>query len=343
LANEANEQRRHELAEHATTLATKALAEDGHNKEDDDVAWQFDAYAAPLFARVDAVMAKIQAMDDGFGNIAAFGDEILAEEDDEASAPMMPPLAPPTAVSPTPHRPTSYVGAAVLNIEGGAHATPLVVAPLPQPSAEPQSSAANGKPRTVRCRARPRRCTSRRNRPQAPSPPAKAATASSTTRPGTPSTVPPEAARASSSTRSGTPSHVPPLTARASSPTRSRTPSTVPPEAARASSSTCSGTPSHVPPSTARASSPTHSRTSSTVPPLTTSFTPSSHPVKGDAHQFCDGDPPLPPWKHSRRKHRPRRVCRRHGPWAPDPQEHLLRGRRHRPRAPKKSTVNGWA
>ncbi len=35
-----------------------------------------------LFARIDAAMAKIQAMDDGFGNWAAFGDKILAEEDD---------------------------------------------------------------------------------------------------------------------------------------------------------------------------------------------------------------------------------------------------------------------
>jgi hypothetical protein len=195
----------------------------------------------------------------------------------------------------------------------------------------------------VRCRARPCCHTGRRNRPRAPSPPAKAATASSTTCLGTPSTVPPEAARASSSTCSGKPLHVPPSTVRASSPTHSRTPLTVPPKAARASSSTHSGTPSHVPPSMVRASSPTCSRTSSTVPLSTTSFTPSSHPVKGDAHQFRDGDPPLPPWKHSQRKHHPHHVCRHHGPQAPNPQEHLLRGRQHRPRAPNESTVNGWA
>ncbi len=35
-------------------------------------------------------------------------------------------------------------------------------------------------------------------------------------------------------------------------------------------------------------------------------------------------------------------VGRRHGPWAPNPQEHLLCGRRHWPRAPNQSTVNGW-
>jgi hypothetical protein len=137
LANEANKQRRHESAECATTLATKALAKDEHNEDDNDVARRFEAYAAPLFARVDAIMAKIRAMDDGFGNWAAFGDKIFAEEDDKASAPTMPPLAPPTAMLPTPHHPSSYVGAVLLNIEGGAHATPLVVALSPQPLAEP--------------------------------------------------------------------------------------------------------------------------------------------------------------------------------------------------------------
>jgi hypothetical protein len=30
-----------------------------------------------------------------------------------------------------------------------------------------------------------------------------------------------------------------------------------------------------------------------------------------------------------------------HGPWAPNPQAHILRGRRHRPRTPNKSTLNG--
>jgi hypothetical protein len=33
----------------------------------------------------------------------------------------------------------------------------------------------------------------------------------------------------------------------------------------------------------------------------------------------------------------------RHGPRAPNPQEHLLCRQRHRPRAPNQSTVNGWA
>jgi hypothetical protein len=104
LANKAIEQRRHESAERAMTLATKALAEDEHNEDVEDVARRFEAYAAPLYAHVEVIMDKIQAMDDDFGNWAAFGDKILAKEDNEASALTMPPLAPPTAVSPTPHR-----------------------------------------------------------------------------------------------------------------------------------------------------------------------------------------------------------------------------------------------
>jgi hypothetical protein len=63
-------------------------------------------------------------MDDGFGNWAAFDDEILAKEDDDASAPTMPPLAPPTAVSPTPHRPTTYKDVVLTNM-GGAFAQSL--------------------------------------------------------------------------------------------------------------------------------------------------------------------------------------------------------------------------
>ncbi len=66
LADEANEQRCHELAERATTLSMKALAEDKHNKDDDNFALRIEAYPAPLFACIDTVMAKIQAMDDSF-------------------------------------------------------------------------------------------------------------------------------------------------------------------------------------------------------------------------------------------------------------------------------------
>ncbi len=105
LADEANERRCHESAKRATTLVTKALAKNEYDEDDNYVARQIEAYAAPFFACVDAVMAKIRAMDDGFGNWAAFSDELLIEEDNKASAPTMPPLAPPTAVSSPPHHP----------------------------------------------------------------------------------------------------------------------------------------------------------------------------------------------------------------------------------------------
>jgi hypothetical protein len=134
LADVANKQRCHKSAECATTSVTKALAKDEHNKEDDNVAQQFEAYAAPLFARVDVIMAKIQAMDDSFGNWAAFGDDILAKEDNKASAKTMPPLAPPTAMLPTPHCPTTYKDAVLATMGGSLCAKSLVIAPLSPPS-----------------------------------------------------------------------------------------------------------------------------------------------------------------------------------------------------------------
>jgi hypothetical protein len=161
LANKANKQHCHKLAKRATTLATKALAKDEHNKDDNDVARQFEAYTAPLFARVDAVMAKIRAMDDGFSNWAAFGDKILAKEDDKASAPTMPPSAPPTAVLPTHHRPTTYKDAVLATMGGSLHAKSLVVAPLSCPSTtvndQPQTSCRCSQPCChVGCRHAPR-------------------------------------------------------------------------------------------------------------------------------------------------------------------------------------------
>ncbi len=79
LVDEANKQHRHESTKCATTSAIEALAKDEHNKDEDNVARRFEAYTAPLFACIDAVMAKIRAMDDGLGNWAAFGDKILAD------------------------------------------------------------------------------------------------------------------------------------------------------------------------------------------------------------------------------------------------------------------------
>ena len=55
---------------------------------------------------------------------------------------------------------------------------------------------------------------------------------------------------------------------------------------------------------------------------------------------FRDNGAILPPRKCPRRKYRPRRVCRRHNPRAPNPLDHLLCGGRHRPRASNQSTVS---
>ncbi len=145
LANKANKQRRHESAKCSTTLATKALAKDEYDKDNNYFSRRIEAYAAPFFACIDAVMAKIQAVDDGFGNWAAFGDELLIKEDNKASAPTMPPSAPPTAVLSPHHHPKSYVDAVLTSMGGSSQATSLTLAlaALPLP-------AVDGKLRMVR-------------------------------------------------------------------------------------------------------------------------------------------------------------------------------------------------
>ncbi len=95
----------------------------------------------------------------------------------------------------------------------------------------------------------------------------------------------------------------------------------------------------------------TRSGTPSLASPLTASSTPSLLPftfgsevclsLEGVvAHPFCDGGLTPPPRKRTQRKHQPLCVCRRHGPRAPNPQEHLLCGWRHWSRAPNQSTLN---
>ena len=59
----------------------------------------------------------------------------------------------------------------------------------------------------------------------------------------------------------------------------------------------------------------------------------------GDTYPFQASSPPR---KRTRRKPPPRRVCRRHGPCAPNQVEHLLCWQRHRRRAPNQSTHDGW-
>jgi hypothetical protein len=93
----------------------------------------------------------------------------------------------------------------------------------------------------------------------------------------------------------------------------------------------------------AQATSPCRSVVSSSPTFSTTSPTPSLLPFTfssevllssggGTAHPFCVGNPP--PQKRTRCKHQPCCACQRHGPWAPNPQEHLLCGWLHRTRAP---------
>jgi hypothetical protein len=110
-------------------------------------------------------MAKIRVMDDCFGNWAAFGNKLLAEEDDKASAPTMPPLAPPTAVLSPPHRPTSYVDVVLSTMGGSSQAMSLTLAPaaLPLP-------AVDGQLWTVRRCAQPCCRVGRRHGPRAPNP-----------------------------------------------------------------------------------------------------------------------------------------------------------------------------
>ncbi len=104
-------------------------------------------------------------MDDSFGYWAAFGDEILAKEDDKTSALMMPPSAPSTAVLPIPHRPTTYKDTVLSTMGGSLCAKSLVVAPLSRPS-----TTVDGQPQMACCRSQPHHRVGRQHGPRAPNP-----------------------------------------------------------------------------------------------------------------------------------------------------------------------------
>ncbi len=165
MANKANERHFHKSAERATTLESTALAEDEYNEYDDNVAGRLEVYAATLFARADAIVAKIRAMDDSFGNWTAFGDKLLVKEDKGVSAPAMLPWTPPTAVLSPTHHPKSYVDAVLSTMGGSSQATslPFAQAALPLP-------AINGKLWMARRCAQPCRRVGRRHGPQALNP-----------------------------------------------------------------------------------------------------------------------------------------------------------------------------
>jgi hypothetical protein len=92
-------------------------------------------------------------------------------------------------------------------------------------------------------------------------------------------------------------------------------------------------------------SPPTSSTTSSTPSILPSTFSGKVLLSRGGgtAHPFCIGGQNPPPQKRSQRKHQPPCAGQRHGPWATNPQEHLLHRRQHRPCAPNQFTSNGWA
>ena len=114
-------------------------------------------------------------------------------------------------------------------------------------------------------------------------------------------------------------------------------------------------TPSHPQPTMGGTSPPTLSdltsaRANDRVPrlhlspslqPFTIEGATSTYSGGGFNDSFQDNGVILPPGEYPRRKFRPRRVGRRHGPRAPNPLDHLLCGGRHRPRASNQST--GWA
>jgi hypothetical protein len=205
------------------------------------------------------------------------------------------------AIAPSlPTRPTSYAGA-VLSTLGGS-LLPAV------PSSPPLRT--TGSPLKTVCR-RVQRCrrTGRCNRPCAPSPVNEAL----------PSHPQPMWGGASTPILA-----VPTLLAHAISIPRL--------ELARASSPTCSVMPSQL---LSMMASPSPS-----LQPFDVKNAVSMLLDVGVAHPFRDRGLPLPPQKHVHGRRHPRGVCRRHGPWAPNPPEPLLCGWRHWPRAPNQSTVN---
>jgi hypothetical protein len=148
---------------------------------------------ALLVAPLNAILAKIEC-----NNMVH-----------EARAPLTTTLPHPAAMLSTPPRPMTYVGAGLSTMGGSTRVTSLALAPSAIPS-----PIVNGQLRTVRQCAQPCRCTGRRHRPRAPSPPDKVLPSQPhPTKEGlsTPTNPPNLLARAT--TRSGMPSLAPPLTA----------------------------------------------------------------------------------------------------------------------------------
>ena len=270
--------------------------------------------------------------------------------DDTSSSPELTTAATLTETLSSSPRPTTYVGAVLSNMGERAHVTPLAVAPSPQSLAEPHPSAADGHLGMVRCRARPRRRTGRRHRPRAPSPLDEVLSSPPIPALGgglplcTVNTQQTVRRRYRPRRRHGR-RHQP----QAPNPSCDEAPPSHPhPTLGGTSTPTIA-----LPTRSARAMYLLRSESSSISPFSMMSSSPSSLPFNmsgssstnskgGFLDFFRDGDKPVPPRKRSRQHHRSRRTGRRHGPRAPDLQEHLLSGRRHWPRAPNQSTCHGW-
>ena len=250
-------------------------------------------------------------------------------------------------LSPSPRPTSSYLGA-VLNTNRGGHSSSHSMSPTV--AAPPSLSIVKDLQLRIRHRARPRRHTGRRHRPRAPSPLDEVLSSPSipTLGGGLPSCTvitqqtvhrcyrphcrhgrhhQPQAPNLSCD--EALPSHPHPTLEGTSTPTIA------------------------LPTRSARAMYLLRLESSSISPFLMMSSSPSSLPFNMSSSSstnskgrfldfFRDVDKPVPPRKRSRRHHRSRRTGRRHGPRAPDLQEHLLGGRRHRPRAPNQSTCHGW-
>jgi hypothetical protein len=192
-----------DAAKRATALATTASADD---KEAASHARDATAMAVTVFVVDTWHQDTIGAMQ--HRAVARCGAAlVLPPSDDKALAPRILPLDAPTAMSSSPIRPTSYVGAVLSTMGGSSHTTPLIIALLPPPS-----TMVDGPLQKACCRTQPLHRTGQCHHPCVPSPPDKVLpsyphpTLEGLSTP----TVPPKLlARATSC--SGTPSLVPPL------------------------------------------------------------------------------------------------------------------------------------
>ncbi len=175
----AAKQRCHEVAELAMMLAERSLANARHRhgavaSEDLATADECGRHktAAGLHitttpteppAHINVALRRIRA---AFKSLSAPLDALLADikaiVHDAQALPKTSSPKPLAMLSPSPHPTSSYLGA-VLNTNGGGHASSAP--PLPTVLAPPSSTVVKGQPLRVCQRAQPCHCTGRRNHP----------------------------------------------------------------------------------------------------------------------------------------------------------------------------------